>query len=176
MLASTLTIAHGQILAGGRDLHDIGRPFLGGVEVAGEHQPPDLAERPQMPQEALDLVFDLVSTRGHHGNSVDATHQCQRERAADHRALDCMRGRRRVRQHPLAQADGFIKMTFRHRGDGGQSVDEQPATGSGHPVAQELEHLTGTLGVTHRPLQVGDPGGTPAQQLLLRSSHRGQTG
>ena len=35
------------------------------------------------------------------------------------------------------------------------------------PVAQQVKHLVGALGVAHRPVQVGDPRQTPPHQLEL---------
>jgi hypothetical protein len=80
---------------------------------------PQEAQRGSASPTSLDLGFDLMSTRRYLGDAVDAAHQCQRERATDYRAFDGMRGRPRIIQHSLTQADRFIKMTFRHRGDGG---------------------------------------------------------
>ena len=120
-----------------------------------------------MPPQTVHVAVDLLCTRGHLGNLVKATLKRQRRRAADDRTVDGLRACPRIRQHPLAQQEGVIEVTFGHRHHGGQAINEQPAGGIGNPVAQHLQNLMGTLGVTDRPLQVGNPSRHPSPAALL---------
>jgi len=70
------------------------------------------------------VVFDVMSTRGHLGNPVEATHQRQRDCSAAERALDSLRACGRIGQHPFAQLDGFLEATLRHRSHGGHTINE----------------------------------------------------
>ena len=161
-----------QILAGRGDLHDVTRSGLGRIEVADQRQRANLAVRGEVPQQPIDLVLDLTSARDDGRRVASAPRQRRRERSAEDGPFDGGRRCRRVVQHPLRRRCGLVEPVcerLRRRRD---ALDDQPQRGVADPTLQQLEHLVGTRGVAHRPLQVGNPCDAPPHQIQFAHAIR----